>query len=216
MGPIAYASVSSTVFFIFQQKVRYYSRKAEVGKLNAHHSHFLLADNGLFTCKGAEVRLRRNLERYLSGRQPAHQSSKLGNPNRKSVQEHSLRSGSDNAVLPDITTHFEDPSSVKDNDSPATDESGQQQSACKVDDSPKLLDAVVAKLPEALAPKIPLVCVAIEGGVSLIRTMVDYLSEDPPVPIVVCDGTGKAADIISFAHRVYDERSVLSKKSCCF
>ncbi|XP_075251277.1 transient receptor potential cation channel subfamily M member 1-like isoform X3 [Convolutriloba macropyga] len=189
------------------QKVRYYSRKAEVGKLNAHHSHFLLADNGLFTCKGAEVRLRRNLERYLSGRQPAHQSSKLGNPNRKSVQEHSLRSGSDNAVLPDITTHFEDPSSVKDNDSPATDESGQQQSACKVDDSPKLLDAVVAKLPEALAPKIPLVCVAIEGGVSLIRTMVDYLSEDPPVPIVVCDGTGKAADIISFAHRVYDERT---------
>ena len=120
--------------------MRYYSRKAEVGKLNAHHSHFLLADNGTASCDGVEVRLRRSLERYLSGR--SVQTRFLGEPS-----------------------------------------------------------------------EIPLVCVAIEGGVSLIRTLADYLSEKPPVPVVVCDGTGRAADIISFAHRVYDERWVFHQYS---
>ncbi len=127
--------------------MRYYSRKAEVGKLNAHHSHFLLADDGVLGYEGAEVKLRRNLENYLSGRtKTTSAESSLGSPV--------------NSATSDLN--------------------------------------------------IPLVCVAIEGGVSLIRSLFDYLSEKPPVPVVICDGTGKAADIVAFAHRAYDERCAFS------
>ena len=51
-----------------------------------------------------------------------------------------------------------------------------------------------------------MICVVIEGEFTIFSSLIDYLSENPPVPVVVCDGTGRAADIISFAHRLYDER----------
>ena len=103
---------------MLQKKVRYYSRKARQGKLNAHHTHFFLADNGTTGYAGAEVNLRHNLERHL-------------------CQE----------------------------------------------------------------KNIPMICVLIEGEYGIFSTLMHYLSEQPPVPVVVCDGTGRAADIISFAYR---------------
>ncbi|CAF0896318.1 unnamed protein product [Didymodactylos carnosus] len=48
---------------------------------------------------------------------------------------------------------------------------------------------------------IPVVCVIVEGGTNTIRTVLEYVTEEPPVPVVVCDGSGRAADLISFTYR---------------
>ncbi|CAF1143570.1 unnamed protein product [Adineta ricciae] len=48
---------------------------------------------------------------------------------------------------------------------------------------------------------IPVVCVVVEGGVNTIRMVLEHVTDNPPVPVVVCDGSGRAADLISFTHR---------------
>lgn len=48
---------------------------------------------------------------------------------------------------------------------------------------------------------IPLVCLVIEGGTNTIRAVLEYVTDDPPVPVVVCDGSGRAADLIAFMHK---------------
>ncbi len=47
----------------------------------------------------------------------------------------------------------------------------------------------------------PLVCLVIEGGTNTIRAVLEYVTDSPPVPVVVCDGTGRAADLLAFAHK---------------
>ena len=41
----------------------------------------------------------------------------------------------------------------------------------------------------------------VEGGPTTIRTMLANISGHPPIPVVVFDGTGRAADIIAFTHK---------------
>lgn len=45
---------------------------------------------------------------------------------------------------------------------------------------------------------IPIVCLVIEGGTNTIRAVLEYVTDEPPVPVVVCDGSGRAADLIAF------------------
>lgn len=45
----------------------------------------------------------------------------------------------------------------------------------------------------------PVVCLVIEGGMNSIRAVLEYVTDNPPVPVVVVDGSGRAADIIAFA-----------------
>eukprot|EP00092_Neocalanus_flemingeri_P021755 GFUD01023599.1.p1 GENE.GFUD01023599.1~~GFUD01023599.1.p1 ORF type:complete len:1565 (-),score=309.61 GFUD01023599.1:400-5094(-) len=47
----------------------------------------------------------------------------------------------------------------------------------------------------------PLVCLVIEGGTNTIRSVLEYVTSSPPVPVVIFDGTGRAADLLAFAHR---------------
>lgn len=47
----------------------------------------------------------------------------------------------------------------------------------------------------------PVVCLVIEGGMNTIRAVLEYVTDSPPVPVVVCDGSGRAADIIAFVHK---------------
>ncbi|CAL4083894.1 unnamed protein product [Meganyctiphanes norvegica] len=47
----------------------------------------------------------------------------------------------------------------------------------------------------------PVVCVVIEGGPQTIRQVLELVTDNPPIPVVVCDGTGRAADIIAFLHK---------------
>ena len=50
-----------------------------------------------------------------------------------------------------------------------------------------------------------MVCLIVEGGPNVISIALESLRDDPPVPVVVCDGSGRAADIMSFAHKFTEE-----------
>ncbi|XP_040925996.1 transient receptor potential cation channel subfamily M member 1-like isoform X2 [Betta splendens] len=97
--------------------------------LNSSHSHFILADNGTTGKYGAEVRLRRQLEKHIA----------------------------------------------------------------------------LQKINTRLGQGVPVVCLILEGGPNVISIVMESLKEDPPVPVVVCDGSGRASDILSFAHRYCDD-----------
>uniref|UniRef100_UPI003AAB0598 transient receptor potential cation channel subfamily M member 1-like n=1 Tax=Centroberyx gerrardi TaxID=166262 RepID=UPI003AAB0598 len=107
---------------------------SKLSVLNNSHSHFILADNGTCGKYGAEVRLRRQLEKHIS----------------------------------------------------------------------------LQKINTRLGQGVPLVCLILEGGPNVISIVLESLREEPPVPVVVCDGSGRASDIISFAHRYCEEDGVLS------
>ncbi|CAF1499010.1 unnamed protein product [Rotaria sp. Silwood1] len=57
---------------------------------------------------------------------------------------------------------------------------------------------------------IPVVCVVVEGGTNTIRMVLEHVTDNPPVPVVVCDGSGRAADLISFTHRYAREDGTMS------
>jgi hypothetical protein len=44
----------------------------------------------------------------------------------------------------------------------------------------------------------PMVCLMMEGGCNTIRAVREYVMDTPPVPVVVCDGSGHAADLLAF------------------
>ena len=48
---------------------------------------------------------------------------------------------------------------------------------------------------------IPVVVVILEGGTNTIRTVLECVTDTPPVPVVVCDGSGRAADLLAFTHK---------------
>ncbi|XP_066138176.1 transient receptor potential cation channel trpm isoform X6 [Euwallacea fornicatus] len=98
------------------------SPRSKMAALNNRHAYFLLVDNGTVAKYGAEIILRRRLEKYIS-----------------------------------------------------------KQRLYPFTQSP-----------------IPIVCLVIEGGTNTIRAVLEYVTDDPPVPVVVCDGSGRAADLIAF------------------
>ncbi|KAM9637764.1 transient receptor potential cation channel subfamily M member 7 [Morphnus guianensis] len=52
---------------------------------------------------------------------------------------------------------------------------------------------------------VPVVALVFEGGPNVILTVLDFLQESPPVPVVVCEGTGRAADILAYVHKQTEE-----------
>ncbi|XP_055380249.1 transient receptor potential cation channel trpm isoform X3 [Condylostylus longicornis] len=112
------------------------SPRSKLAVLNNRHAYFLLVDNGTQGKYGAELILRRKLERFISN-----------------LKLHPF-------------TH-----------------------SCT-----------------------PVVCLVIEGGTNTIRAVLEYVTDTPPVPVVVCDGSGRAADLIAFVHKYAsdgDEQPVL-------
>ncbi|XP_034437265.1 transient receptor potential cation channel subfamily M member 1a [Hippoglossus hippoglossus] len=107
---------------------------SKLSVLNSSHSHFILSDNGTTGKYGAEVRLRRQLEKHIA----------------------------------------------------------------------------LQKINTRLGQGVPVVCLILEGGPNVISIVLESLKEDPPVPVVVCDGSGRASDIISFAHRYCEEDGLVS------
>lgn len=49
--------------------------------------------------------------------------------------------------------------------------------------------------------RVPVVGVLIEGGHHTFRRVFDLLTGRNPVPVVICDGSGRAADLLSFMCR---------------
>lgn len=56
-----------------------------------------------------------------------------------------------------------------------------------------------------LGQGVPLVCLIVEGGPNVISIALESLRDEPPIPVVVCDGSGRASDIISFAHKFSED-----------
>uniref|UniRef100_A0A4W3JCB6 non-specific serine/threonine protein kinase n=1 Tax=Callorhinchus milii TaxID=7868 RepID=A0A4W3JCB6_CALMI len=48
---------------------------------------------------------------------------------------------------------------------------------------------------------VPIVGLVIEGGPNVILTVWEYVRHTPPTPVVVCEGTGRAANILAFTHK---------------
>ncbi|TNN25196.1 Transient receptor potential cation channel subfamily M member 1 [Liparis tanakae] len=112
------------------------NRLSKLSVLNSSHSHFLLADNGSAGKYGAEVRLRRQLEKHIA--------------------------------LQRINTR--------------------------------------------LGQGVPVVCLVLEGGPNVVSIVLESLREEPPVPVVLCDGSGRAADMLAFAHRYCGEDGLLGDR----
>uniref|UniRef100_A0A4W4HBU2 non-specific serine/threonine protein kinase n=1 Tax=Electrophorus electricus TaxID=8005 RepID=A0A4W4HBU2_ELEEL len=98
---------------------------SKLNVLNNLHSHFILVDDGTVGKYGAEVNLRRELEKHIN------------------------------------------------------------------------LQRIHARIGQG----VPVVALIFEGGPNVILTVLEYLQESPPVPVVVCEGTGRAADILSYVHK---------------
>lgn len=52
---------------------------------------------------------------------------------------------------------------------------------------------------------VPVVALIVEGGPNVISIVLEYLRDTPPVPVVVCDGSGRASDILAFGHKYAEE-----------
>uniref|UniRef100_A0A4W6FJZ5 non-specific serine/threonine protein kinase n=1 Tax=Lates calcarifer TaxID=8187 RepID=A0A4W6FJZ5_LATCA len=102
---------------------------SKLNVLNNLHSHFLLVDDGTVGKYGAEVQLRRDLEKHIN------------------------------------------------------------------------LQRIHARIGQG----VPVVALIFEGGPNVILTVLEYLQESPPVPVVVCEGTGRAADILAYVHKQTEE-----------
>ncbi|XP_072373488.1 transient receptor potential cation channel subfamily M member 3 isoform X5 [Scyliorhinus torazame] len=103
--------------------------------LNSMHSHFILADNGTTGKYGAEVKLRRQLEKHIS----------------------------------------------------------------------------LQKINTRIGQGVPVVALIVEGGPNVISIVLEYLRDTPPVPVVVCDGSGRASDILAFAHKYSEDAGVINE-----
>ncbi|XP_069034204.1 transient receptor potential cation channel subfamily M member 6 isoform X1 [Embiotoca jacksoni] len=57
------------------------------------------------------------------------------------------------------------------------------------------------KIHPRLNQGVPVVCVVVEGGPAIVSTVLDYVSNVPPVPVFVFEGSGKAADLLAFLHK---------------
>ncbi|XP_062860712.1 transient receptor potential cation channel subfamily M member 7 isoform X1 [Trichomycterus rosablanca] len=106
---------------------------SKLNVLNNLHSHFILVDDGTVGKYGAEVNLRRELEKHIN------------------------------------------------------------------------LQRIHARIGQG----VPVVALIFEGGPNVILTVLEYLQENPPVPVVVCEGTGRAADILSFIHKQTEDDGTL-------
>ncbi|XP_048188387.1 transient receptor potential cation channel subfamily M member 7 isoform X3 [Perognathus longimembris pacificus] len=102
---------------------------SKLNVLNNLHSHFILVDDGTVGKYGAEVRLRRELEKTIN----------------------------------------------------------QQRIHARIGQG------------------VPVVALVFEGGPNVILTVLEYLQESPPVPVVVCEGTGRAADLLAYIHKQTEE-----------
>ncbi|XP_035868826.1 transient receptor potential cation channel subfamily M member 1 isoform X5 [Phyllostomus discolor] len=67
------------------------------------------------------------------------------------------------------------------------------------------------KINTRLGQGVPVVGLVVEGGPNVFSIVLEYLREEPPVPVVVCDGSGRASDILSFAHKYSTEGGVINE-----
>uniref|UniRef100_A0A669P659 Transient receptor potential cation channel subfamily M member 3 n=1 Tax=Phasianus colchicus TaxID=9054 RepID=A0A669P659_PHACC len=126
---------------------------SKLSVLNSSHTHFILADNGTLGKYGAEVKLRRQLEKHIS-------LQKINTPQ--------------------FQLHF-------------------------------FFVSALLFLFSGLGQGVPVVGLIVEGGPNVISIVLECLREEPPLPVVICDGSGRASDILSFAHKYSEEGGIISE-----
>ncbi|KGL77531.1 Transient receptor potential cation channel subfamily M member 6, partial [Tinamus guttatus] len=57
------------------------------------------------------------------------------------------------------------------------------------------------KIHTRMGQGVPVVGLVVEGGPNVILMVWEYVRASPAVPVVVCEGTGRAADILAFTHK---------------
>ncbi|XP_063769935.1 transient receptor potential cation channel subfamily M member 6 isoform X2 [Pseudophryne corroboree] len=68
------------------------------------------------------------------------------------------------------------------------------------------------KIHTRMGQGVPVVGLVVEGGPNVILMVWEYVRSSPSVPVVVCEGTGRAADILAFTHkRTADEKEITSE-----
>uniref|UniRef100_A0A8B9VEM1 non-specific serine/threonine protein kinase n=1 Tax=Anas zonorhyncha TaxID=75864 RepID=A0A8B9VEM1_9AVES len=65
------------------------------------------------------------------------------------------------------------------------------------------------KIHARMGQGVPIVGLVVEGGPNVILMVWEYVRTSPPVPVVVYDGTGRAADILAFTHKHTVKEEVL-------
>uniref|UniRef100_A0A8C6N8L4 Transient receptor potential cation channel subfamily M member 3 n=1 Tax=Melopsittacus undulatus TaxID=13146 RepID=A0A8C6N8L4_MELUD len=124
---------------------------SKLSVLNSSHTHFILADNGTLGKYGAEVKLRRQLEKHIS------------------LQKINTRNFSDTSFFVSVLVFA------------------------------------------GLGQGVPVVGLIVEGGPNVISIVLECLREEPPLPVVICDGSGRASDILSFAHKYSEEGGIINE-----
>lgn len=64
--------------------------------------------------------------------------------------------------------------------------------------------------------RIPVVCVALEGGISTLNSIHHYLTSTPAIPVIVCCGSGRLSDILALAERQTDDDGYYKETVLCF
>ncbi|XP_019372995.1 PREDICTED: transient receptor potential cation channel subfamily M member 6 isoform X3 [Gavialis gangeticus] len=57
------------------------------------------------------------------------------------------------------------------------------------------------KIHTRMGQGVPVVGLVVEGGPNVILMVWEYVRDTPAIPVVVCEGTGRAADLLAFAHK---------------
>ncbi|KAF3850727.1 hypothetical protein F7725_012499 [Dissostichus mawsoni] len=58
---------------------------------------------------------------------------------------------------------------------------------------------------------VPVVALIVEGGPNVISIVLEYLRDTPPIPVVVCDGSGRASDILAFGHKYSEDGGIINE-----
>ncbi|KAI7813574.1 transient receptor potential melastatin 6, partial [Triplophysa rosa] len=82
------------------------------------------------------------------------------------------------------------------------DDGTMGKSGCQVDLRKRLERYIhFQKIHPRLHQHVPLVCVVVEGGPAVLSVVLEYVRRSSPVPVLVFEGTGKAADLLALIHK---------------
>uniref|UniRef100_A0A672N7Q4 non-specific serine/threonine protein kinase n=1 Tax=Sinocyclocheilus grahami TaxID=75366 RepID=A0A672N7Q4_SINGR len=82
------------------------------------------------------------------------------------------------------------------------DDGTMGKSGCQIDLRKRLERHIhFLKIHPRLPQHVPLVCVVVEGGPAILSVVLEYVRRSSPVPVLVFEGTGRAADLLALIHK---------------
>ncbi|XP_051749604.1 transient receptor potential cation channel subfamily M member 6 isoform X3 [Ctenopharyngodon idella] len=82
------------------------------------------------------------------------------------------------------------------------DDGTMGKSGCQIDLRKRLERHIhFQKIHPRLPQHVPLVCVVVEGGPAILSEVLEYVRRSSPVPVLVFEGTGRAADLLALIHK---------------